>query len=153
MCIRDRINTDHVLFVAAGAFHVAKVSDLIPELQGRFPIRVELDSLGEEDFVRILHEPRNALTAQYTALLETEGVHLEWTDEAIREVARLAARLNSQTQNIGARRLHSVMEKLLEKVSFEAPEMSGVTLQVDEPFVREMLRDVLEADDLAKFIL
>jgi len=147
------VNTDHVLFVAAGAFHVAKVSDLIPELQGRFPIRVELDSLGEEDFVRILHEPRNALTAQYTALLETEGVHLEWTDEAIREVARLAARLNAQTQNIGARRLHSVMEKLLEKVSFEAPEMSGVTLQVDEAFVREMLRDVLEADDLAKFIL
>ena len=147
------VNTDHVLFVAAGAFHVAKVTDLIPEMQGRFPIRVELHSLDEADFVRILREPRNALTTQYTALLETEGVHLEWTDEAVEEVARLAARLNAETQNIGARRLHSVMEKLLEKVSFEAPDMSGVTLRVDEPFVREMLRDVLEADDLGRFIL
>jgi ATP-dependent HslUV protease ATP-binding subunit HslU len=147
------VRTDHVLFVATGAFHVAKVSDLIPELQGRFPIRVELGALSEDDFVRILTEPKNALTGQYAALLRTEGVTVEWQDEAIREIARIAARVNASSQDIGARRLHTVVEKLLERVSFEAPEMAGVTVIVDVPFVRESLAEVLERDDLERFIL
>jgi ATP-dependent HslUV protease ATP-binding subunit HslU len=137
------VNTDHVLFIAAGAFHVAEISDLIPELQGRFPIRVKLSALEEADLVRILTEPRNALTRQYTALLATEGVELVWTDEAVREMALIAAEANTKSQSIGARRLHTVVEKLLEDLSFDAPTRSGETVEIDAAFVREKLEDVL----------
>ena len=148
------VKTDHVLFIAAGAFHVSKVSDLIPEIQGRFPIRVELNSLTEEDFVRILVEPQNCLVRQYVAMLETEGLKLEFTQDAIREVARLAASVNMKAENIGARRLHTVMEKLLDDISFRAPEMDrSVPVEVDGTLVRERLEELLKDEDLSRFIL
>jgi ATP-dependent HslUV protease ATP-binding subunit HslU len=147
------VRTDHVLFIAAGAFHVAKPSDLIPELQGRFPIRVELASLGRDDFVRILTEPKNSLVRQYTALLQTEGVELEFTEEGVRAIAEIAAQANERAENIGARRLHTVMERLLDEVSFDAPDRSGVKLRVDAAFVRERLEALVRDEDLARYIL
>ncbi|TMA35362.1 MAG: ATP-dependent protease ATPase subunit HslU [Deltaproteobacteria bacterium] len=147
------VRTDHVLFIAAGAFHVAKPSDLIPELQGRFPIRVELTPLGKEDFVRILTEPRNSLVRQYTELLATENVQLSWKDDGIAAIAELASRVNERTENIGARRLHTVMEKLLEDLSFEAPDLGGTQHVVDEAFVRGRLEDLIADEDLSRFIL
>ena len=148
------IRTDHILFIAAGAFHVAKPSDLIPELQGRFPIRVELKHLDEEDFVRILREPRNALLAQYRALVETEGAELEFTDAAIRELARIASDVNQRTENIGARRLHTVLTTLLEKIMFDLPEAgAGERITVNEAFVRERLEKIAEDEDLRRYIL
>ena len=147
------VKTDHVLFIAAGAFHTAKVSDLIPELQGRFPIRVELSPLGREELVRILKEPRNSLVKQYVALLATEGVDLQLTEEAIDEVARVAADVNDRMENIGARRLHTVMERLLDEISFDAAEKRGQRLVIDPKYVRERLEDVLADEDLSKYIL
>jgi ATP-dependent HslUV protease ATP-binding subunit HslU len=147
------VKTDHILFVAAGAFHVSKPSDLIPELQGRFPIRVELDALTEQDFVRILTEPETALTKQYSALLSTEGVHLEFTADAVAELARLAVEVNSVTENIGARRLSTLMERLLDEVSFEAPDMAGVELKVDGAYVRRALSDIVKNQDLSRYVL
>jgi ATP-dependent HslUV protease ATP-binding subunit HslU len=147
------VRTDHVLFVAAGAFHVARPSDLIPELQGRFPIRVELDDLGEADFVRILEEPRNALTKQYRALLTTEGVELEFKPDAIRELARIAAEVNRSTENIGARRLHTVLERLLEDVLFDAPDQGGARIEYDAEKVRERLAGIAGDRDLSRFVL
>ena len=147
------VKTDHVLFVAAGAFHVAKVADLLPELQGRFPIRVELDPLSQSDLVRILAEPRNALTRQYTALLGAEGVELVFDQSGIDELARVAQEMNTRAQNIGARRLHTVLEKVLEDVSFAAPEFSGKTVLVDASYVREKLDRVLKDEDLSRYIL
>jgi ATP-dependent HslUV protease ATP-binding subunit HslU len=147
------VRTDHILFVAAGAFHVTKPSDLIPELQGRFPIRVELNSLTEDDFIRILTEPKNALIKQYTALLETEGVKLHFTDDAIAAIARFAAQVNAQTENIGARRLHTILEKLLDEISFEAPEMRKRTIKVDEAYVLKQLADIVKDQDLSRYIL
>ena len=147
------VDTHHILFIAAGAFHVSKPSDLIPELQGRFPIRVELKDLTEEDFRRILTEPRNSLVKQYRALLGTEGVEVEFTEDGIAAIARSAAQVNEQMQNIGARRLHTVMERVLEDISFEAPDLDGAKLVVDAGFVRERLKDVLEDRDLSRYIL
>jgi ATP-dependent HslUV protease ATP-binding subunit HslU len=147
------VKTDHILFLAAGAFHVAKPSDLIPELQGRFPIRVELRSLEEADFVRILTEPHNALIRQYQALMATEGINLEFSDSAIREIAKTAAQVNERTENIGARRLHTIMETLLEELSFNAPERSDKVFHIDESFVRERLADIAEDEDLSRYIL
>ena len=147
------VRTDHILFIAAGAFHVAKPSDLIPELQGRFPIRVELSSLGQEDFERILSEPRNSLVRQYTALLATEGVELEFKEDGVRAIADFAARVNRQADDIGARRLHTVMEKLLEELSFDAPDLGTVRTVVDETFVRERLAALVEDEDLSRYIL
>jgi len=147
------VRTDHVLFIAAGAFHVAKPSDLIPELQGRFPIRVELTSLGKEDFVRILTEPRNSLVRQYTELLATENVALSWKDDGIAAIAELASRVNERTEDIGARRLHTVMEKLLEDLSFDAPDLSGSQHVIDETFVRGRLEGLIADEDLSRFIL
>jgi ATP-dependent HslUV protease ATP-binding subunit HslU len=147
------VKTDHILFIAAGAFHMSKPSDLIPELQGRFPIRVELESLTEKDFVRILKEPENSLTRQYTALLETESVTLDFTDDGLDELARVAAEANRIQENIGARRLYTVMEKLLEEISFSAPDQKGVTVVVNKDLVQERLGPVLESEDLSKFIL
>ena len=147
------IKTDHILFIAAGAFHVAKPSDLIPELQGRFPIRVELDNLGEEEFVRILTEPKNALVNQYQALMKTEDISLEFTAAAISEIARTAAQVNDQAENIGARRLHTVMEKLLEKISFDAPEMNATVVSIDAQQVRDSLAEIAGNEDLSRFIL
>jgi ATP-dependent HslUV protease ATP-binding subunit HslU len=147
------VRTDHVLFIASGAFHVAKPSDLIPEFQGRFPIRVELEPLTQQDFIRILTEPENALTRQYVALLATERVQLVFTDDAIAEIARIAAAVNERTENIGARRLHTVMERLLDQTSFEAPEMGGREVVVDGAMVRERLGAILEDEDLSRFIL
>jgi ATP-dependent HslUV protease ATP-binding subunit HslU len=147
------IRTDHVLFIAAGAFHVSKPSDLIPELQGRFPIRVELDPLTEADFVRILSEPENALTKQYRALLSTEGLGVTFTADAIAEIARLAVEVNSATENIGARRLATLMERLLEEVSFNAPDMRGVELTVDAAYVQRALADIVKDRDLSRYVL
>src|SRR5499427_5996622 len=147
------VRTDHILFIAAGAFHVSKPSDLIPELQGRFPIRVELKSLSIEDFIRILKEPKNALTKQYEALLETEGIKLVLTDDALEEVARFAASVNERAENIGARRLHTIMEKLLEEVSFEGPDMKKKTVKVDANYVRKQLADIVKDQDLSRYIL
>ena len=147
------VKTDHVLFIAAGAFHVSKPSDLIPELQGRFPIRVELDSLGKADLVRILTEPENALIKQYTALLETESVKVNFTEDGIAEIAEMAALINDRTQNIGARRLYTMMEKLLDEISFDAPEMSGKSMVIDAKYVREKLKDFVEDEDLSRYIL
>jgi ATP-dependent HslUV protease ATP-binding subunit HslU len=147
------VRTDHILFVAAGAFHVSKPSDLIPELQGRFPIRVELQSLTMEDFVRILTEPKSSLVRQYTALLETEGVKLEFTHEALEEIARFAFRVNESTENIGARRLHTIMERVLDELSFEAPEKKGQQFTVDAEYVRKMLTDIVKDQDLSRYIL
>jgi ATP-dependent HslUV protease ATP-binding subunit HslU len=147
------VRTDHVLFIAAGAFHVSKPSDLIPELQGRFPIRVELESLGSADFVRILTEPENSLTRQYAALLETEGVKLDWRADAIAEIARMAALANERMQNIGARRLHTILERLLDELSFEAPGLTGQEIAITAQYVQERLVKVLEDEDLSKYIL
>jgi len=147
------VRTDHVLFVAAGAFHVSKPSDLIPELQGRFPIRVELQSLTMEDFIKILTEPKSSLVKQYTALLETEGVKLEFTREALEEVARFAFRVNEGTENIGARRLHTIMERVLDEISFDAPERKGQQITVDGDYVRKMLTDIVKDQDLSRYIL
>ncbi|WP_225072782.1 ATP-dependent protease ATPase subunit HslU [Desulfuromonas sp. CSMB_57] len=147
------VKTDHILFIAAGAFHIAKPSDLIPELQGRFPIRVELESLGEEEFFRILTEPKNALIRQYQALLATEGIQLEFSPEAIRELACIATQVNDRTENIGARRLHTVMEKLLEQLSFDAPEHRERRIAIDVAFVREQLADIARDEDLSRYIL
>jgi ATP-dependent HslUV protease ATP-binding subunit HslU len=147
------IRTDHILFIAAGAFHVSKPSDLIPELQGRLPIRVELQSLAESDFIRILTEPKNALIKQYLALLETEGVKLNFTDDAIATIARFATSVNEQTENIGARRLHTIMEKLLEDVSFEAPDLKRKTVKVDAAYVTKQLSDIVKNQDLSRYIL
>ncbi len=147
------VKTDHVLFIAAGAFHIAKPSDLLPELQGRFPIRVELNSLDRGDFIRILQEPENALVRQYPALLATEGVTITFEKDAILEVANFAFRINEQTENIGARRLHTIMERLLEDISFRAPEMSGESVKIDAAYVRERLADIVEDIDLSRYIL
>jgi len=147
------VRTDHVLFIAAGAFHVSKPSDLIPELQGRFPIRVELQSLTMEDFIRILTEPKSSLVKQYTALLETEGVKLEFTSESLEEVARFAFRVNEGTENIGARRLHTIMERVLDEISFSAPEKKGEHITVDADYVRKMLTDIVKDQDLSRYIL
>jgi len=147
------VRTDHILFIAAGAFHVAKPSDLIPELQGRFPIRVELDSLEEADFVRILTEPNNALIRQYQALMATEGIRLDFSDDAVMEIARTAARVNERMENIGARRLHTIMETLLEELSFNAPERQEKKLHIDGVFVRERLSKIADDEDLSRYIL
>jgi ATP-dependent HslUV protease ATP-binding subunit HslU len=147
------VRTDHILFIAAGAFHVSKPSDLIPELQGRFPIRVELEALGRDDFVRILTEPRNALIKQYTSLMATEGLTLEFTSDAIERIAELAMLVNERTENIGARRLHTVMERLLDEVSFHAPEMDGHSIRIDAAYVDRMLVDIVKSDDLSRYIL
>jgi ATP-dependent HslUV protease ATP-binding subunit HslU len=147
------VKTDHILFIAAGAFHVSKPSDLIPELQGRFPIRVELDSLTEDDFVRILREPKNALTVQYTALLGTEGVTLTFSEDAVREVARFAAIVNEKTENIGARRLHTILERLLDELSFEASDMRGQEIAIDAAYVQRVLAETVKDEDLSRYVL
>ncbi|HEY2989939.1 MAG TPA: ATP-dependent protease ATPase subunit HslU [Candidatus Binatia bacterium] len=147
------IKTDHVLFIASGAFHSTKPSDLIPEFQGRFPIRVELSSLGKDEFVRILTEPKNALIKQYTALLETEGVRLSFRDDAIVEISRIAAEVNERMENIGARRLHTIMERLLDEVSYAAPEMRGQEVVIDAQVVRDRLSPILKDEDLSRYIL
>jgi ATP-dependent HslUV protease ATP-binding subunit HslU len=147
------IRTDHILFIAAGAFHVTKPSDLIPELQGRLPIRVELQSLKEEDFVRILTEPKNALVKQYIALLETEGVKLTFTEDAVQSIAKFATSVNEQTENIGARRLHTILEKVLDELSFEAPDLKKKTVKIDEAYVTKQLADIVKNQDLSRYIL
>jgi len=147
------VRTDHILFIAAGAFHVSKPSDLIPELQGRFPIRVELHSLTIEDFIRILTEPKSSLVKQYTALLETEGLRLEFTREALEEVANFAFRVNEGTENIGARRLHTIMERVLDEISFDAPDMQNKEVNIDAEYVRKMLTDIVKDQDLSRYIL
>jgi ATP-dependent HslUV protease ATP-binding subunit HslU len=147
------VRTDHILFIAAGAFHVSKPSDLIPELQGRFPIRVELQSLTMEDFVRILTEPKSSLTKQYTALLETEGVKLEFTPDSLDEIAHFAFRVNEGTENIGARRLHTIMERVLDEISFSASDRKGEQITVDAEYVRKMLTDIVKDQDLSRYIL
>ena len=147
------VRTDHILFIAAGAFHVSKPSDLIPELQGRFPIRVELQSLTVEDFIKILTEPKSSLTKQYIALLDTEGLKLEFTSEALEEVANFAFRVNEGTENIGARRLHTIMEKVLDTISFEAPDMKEKNVTVDADYVRKTLTDIVKDQDLSRYIL
>jgi ATP-dependent HslUV protease ATP-binding subunit HslU len=147
------VKTDHILFIASGAFHMSKPSDLIPEMQGRFPIRVELQSLGAEEFERILTEPENALIKQYHALMETEGITLEFAPEAIKELAALATQVNERTENIGARRLHTVMEKLLEDISFHAPDLGKQKITITDNYVRERLADLIEDEDLSRYIL
>jgi ATP-dependent HslUV protease ATP-binding subunit HslU len=147
------VRTDHILFIAAGAFHVSKPSDLIPELQGRFPIRVELEPLGKDEFVRILTEPRNALIKQYIALMDTEGIDLTFTDDAVRRIADFAQTVNERTENIGARRLHTVLEKLLDDISFEGPDLENKTVTIDEAYVTKMLADIVKNEDLSRYIL
>ncbi|NWF97796.1 MAG: ATP-dependent protease ATPase subunit HslU [Nitrospirae bacterium] len=147
------VKTDHILFIAAGAFHMSKPSDLIPELQGRFPIRVELEHLGKNEFIRILTEPHNALIKQYTALLQTENVELGFSQESIEEIADIAAYVNEKTENIGARRLHTVLEKLLEDISFEAPERKNGKLTIDRAYVKEKLSEIVKDEDLSRYIL
>jgi ATP-dependent HslUV protease ATP-binding subunit HslU len=147
------VRTDHILFIAAGAFHVSKPSDLIPELQGRFPIRVELEALGKDEFVRILTEPRNALIKQYVALMDTEGVALSFTDDAIRTIADFAQTVNDHTENIGARRLHTILEKLLDEISFEGPDLVEKTVTIDAAYVTRMLADIVKNEDLSRYIL
>src|SRR5438270_585981 len=147
------VRTDHILFIAAGAFHVSKPSDLIPELQGRFPIRVELEALRKDEFVRILTEPRSALVKQYTALMETEGIALTFTDDAIRKIADFATTVNDRTENIGARRLHTVLEKLLDEISFEGPDLQDKTVTIDDAYVTKMLADIVKNEDLSRYIL
>jgi ATP-dependent HslUV protease ATP-binding subunit HslU len=147
------VKTDHMLFIAAGAFHVSKPSDLIPELQGRFPLRVELDPLTGADLVRILREPKNSLIRQYTALLATEGINLQFTDDAILEIAATAETVNERTQNIGARRLHTILERLLDDVSFSASEMANKTVRIDGPYVRQRLSEIVKDEDLSRYIL
>ena len=147
------VRTDHILFIAAGAFHVSKPSDLIPELQGRFPLRVELEPLTKDHFVRILIEPKNALITQYRALMKTESIDLEFTDDAIREIADMAALVNSRSENIGARRLHTIMERLLDEISFSAPELTKKEITIDRAYVQDRLKDIIEDRDLSRFIL
>jgi ATP-dependent HslUV protease ATP-binding subunit HslU len=147
------VHTDHILFIAAGAFHVTKPSDLIPELQGRFPIRVELNALTKEDFIRILTEPENALCKQYMALMATESICVEFSNDAVEEIARIAADVNERMENIGARRLHTVMEKLLDELSFEAPDIGPQTVTVTSKYVEERLKEVLAHEDLSRYIL
>ena len=147
------VRTDHILFVAAGAFHVSKPSDLIPELQGRFPIRVELEALGTDEFVRILTEPRGSLVTQYKALLETDGVSLAFASDAVQRIAEFATLVNERTENIGARRLHTIMEKLLDEISFEAPDMDVHEFTIDAAYVDKMLTDIVKNDDLSRYIL
>ena len=147
------VRTDHILFIAAGAFHISKPSDLIPELQGRFPIRVELDALGTDEFMRILTEPKGALMTQYTALLATEGLDLTFEPAAVRRIAEFATMVNDRTENIGARRLHTVMEKLLDEVSFDAPDMSARSMVIDRDYVERMLVDIVKNEDLSRYIL
>lgn len=147
------VRTDHILFIASGAFHIAKPADLIPELQGRFPIRVELRSLNKDDFIRILKEPENALILQYRALLKTEEVELVFEDEAIDEIAEIAFQVNSRTENIGARRLHTIMEKLLSDISFNAPDLRGRTIRITREYVRETLQEIIRDEDLSRYIL
>ena len=147
------VRTDHILFIAAGAFHVSKPSDLIPELQGRFPIRVELSPLTVDDFVKILQEPKNALLKQYIALLETEGIELFFTDEAVLEVAKFAAMVNEQTENIGARRLHTIMERLLDEISFEGPDLKKKNVKIDSAYVQKQLAEIVKDQDLSRYIL
>jgi ATP-dependent HslUV protease ATP-binding subunit HslU len=147
------VRTDHILFIAAGAFHVSKPSDLIPELQGRFPIRVELTSLNVDDFVRILQEPKSALVKQYIALLETDGIHLLFADEAVQEIARFAALVNEQTENIGARRLHTIMERLLDEISFEGPDLKNKTVKIDSEYVSKQLETIVKDQDLSRYML
>jgi ATP-dependent HslUV protease ATP-binding subunit HslU len=147
------VKTDHILFMAAGAFHSSKPSDLIPELQGRFPIRVELSALSEEDFIRILTEPKNALTKQYSALLGTEGLSVQFAQDAIHEIARLAVEVNSTTENIGARRLATLLERVLDEVSFEAPDMDGVQVDIDASYVRRAVADIVKDQDLTRYVL
>jgi ATP-dependent HslUV protease ATP-binding subunit HslU len=147
------VRTDHILFIAAGAFHVSKPSDLIPELQGRFPIRVELKPLTEADFIRILKEPKNALIKQYVALMETEGVKLNFTPDAIEALASLAARVNENNENIGARRLHTILEKVLEEISFEGPDLKKKNVKIDGAYVRKALTDIVQDQDLSRYIL
>ncbi len=147
------VRTDHILFVAAGAFHVSKPSDLIPELQGRFPIRVELKSLNEADFIRILKEPKSALIKQYSALLDTEGIKLSFSDDSLVEIARIAAQVNEYTENIGARRLHTIMEKLLEDISFDGPDLKKKTIKIDATYVRKQLAEIVKDQDLSRYIL
>jgi ATP-dependent HslUV protease ATP-binding subunit HslU len=147
------VRTDHILFIAAGAFHVSKPSDLIPELQGRFPIRVELKSLTNDDLIRILKEPKNALMKQYIALMETEGIKLSFTDDAVQAVAQIAAQVNETNENIGARRLHTIMEKLLEEISFAGPDLKKKTVKIDGAYVRGQLADIVKDQDLTRYIL
>ena len=147
------VRTDHILFIAAGAFHVSKPSDLIPELQGRFPLRVELHPLTVEDFIRILKEPKSALVKQYTALLETEGIKLTFTEDALEEIARFAALVNEQTENIGARRLHTIMERVLDEISFEGPDLKKKTVRIDAAYVQKRLADIVKNQDLSRYIL
>ncbi len=147
------VRTDHILFIASGAFHVTKPSDLIPELQGRFPIRVELESLTTEDFIRILTEPENALIKQYVELLKTEGIKIDFTPDAIREIAEIASFVNSKAENIGARRLHTIMSKLLENILFEAPDLESKDILIDKEFVQNILKNIIEDEDLRKYIL
>jgi ATP-dependent HslUV protease ATP-binding subunit HslU len=147
------LRTDHILFIAAGAFHVSKPTDLIPELQGRFPIRVEMNALGEDDFVRILKEPKNALTKQYVALLETEGLKLQFTEDAIREISKLACLVNESTENIGARRLHTIFEALLDDVSFEGNQRKKKHVRITAAYVRRKLGDIAHNRDLSRYIL
>jgi ATP-dependent HslUV protease ATP-binding subunit HslU len=147
------IDTTHILFIAAGAFHVSKPSDLIPELQGRFPLRVELDELTDTDFLRILQEPENAIVKQYIALMKTEEVSLVFTDEALKRISQIAYQVNSTTENIGARRLYTIMERLLDDISFNASEMAGQTVTVDDAYVEERLATIVEHEDLSRYIL
>ena len=147
------VRTDHILFIAAGAFHLSKPSDLIPELQGRFPIRVELEALGTDDFVRILTEPQGALVTQYRALLGTEGLDLRFEDDAVRRIAEIASLVNERSENIGARRLHTVMEKLLDEISFDAPELGETLVVIDGPYVDRMLSEIVKDEDLSRYIL
>ena len=147
------VKTDHILFIAAGAFSVAKPSDLIPELQGRFPIRAELDALGKDEFLRILKEPRNALIKQYIALIETEGVHIGFSDDSIQEIALTAALVNEKTENIGARRLHTILEKVLEDISFNAPDTEDRDITIDSAYVKEKLTEIIKDEDLSRYIL
>jgi ATP-dependent HslUV protease ATP-binding subunit HslU len=147
------VKTDHILFVSAGAFHSSKPSDLIPEFQGRFPIRVELDSLTKEDFVQILTEPKNALVKQYIALLKAEGVNLTFQEDAIHQIAEMSAQVNLRTENIGARRLQTIMEKFLEDISFDAPDLENKTITIDASYIREKLKDIIQDEDLSRYIL
>ena len=147
------VRTDHILFIGAGAFHIAKPTDLIPELQGRFPIRVTLDSLSKADFVEILTKPENALIKQHKALLETEGIEVEFTEGAIDQIATISFMMNDQTENIGARRLHTILEKLLEDISFNIPEMEEDKLTIDEDYVKERFQETIHAEDLDRYIL
>jgi len=147
------VKTDHILFIAAGAFTVSKPSDLIPELQGRFPIRAELDALGKDEFIRILKEPKNALIKQYIALIETERIKLNFDNDSIEEIASIAVKVNEKTENIGARRLHTILEKLLEEISFNAPEMKEKELVIDAAYVKNKLSDIIKDEDLSRYIL